>query len=344
MRWLLWGVSVVWAQSVDLPTLEKELARLGRFVLDHEDTRAKDSVNQQFIALWKAVLSHPEAFSYPFDSVVTVSDLCPPDSSFRIFTWQVVDFPRQVHEYYGLLVRRWRESKKSPWKVRVFELRAIPEVLEEEDVERRTLTQDEWVGALYYHPRYSTHGVLAYTGEAQVPRGRKLVREKFTFYVLLGWNGYDRRRNFKVVETLFFDPKRPDQVFFGAPVIYAGPVPKMRLVLEYGETTALSLNLGWYVKRPGARKHYPAIVFDHVSPLPRNKRKLDDIRSVFGSDGTYDALEYWKKRRWEGRKGILVYRRNVIPYAPEIEHYDPKVIERQRQQAAQKFYRYGLAP
>lgn len=339
---LVWGISLVWGQS--LAEVEKELARWGQYVLHHEHTAEKDSVNALFLTAWKSVLSRPEAFSYPFDSVTTVSDLCPPDSAFRIFTWQIVDFPTQRHRYYGIVVRRWREHKKAPWQVRVYELQSLPEPLEEEDIERRTLTQAEWVGALYYHPRYQQHGVLRYQGEARIPRGNRLVREKLTYYVLLGWNGYDRRRNFKVVETLFFDPKKPDQIFFGAPVIYAGPVPKMRLVLEYAETTPLSLNCGWYVKKIGGKKRYPAIIFDHISPSRRGSRMREDPRPFFGADGTYDAIEFWRRRRYEGRKGILAYRRNVIPYAPEIEQYDPKVIWRQREEAMRKLSRYGLAP
>lgn len=341
---LVWGIALLWAQALSLPDIEKRLAQMGRFILHAEDTPAKDSVNRLFITLWKEVLSQPEAFSYPFDSVVTVSDLCPPDSAFRIFTWQVIDFSKQLHRYYGILVRRWRSDKKAPWQVRVFELKEIPEVLEEDDIERRTLTQSEWVGALYYHPRYETHGVLRYEGEALVPRGRKLRKEKMIYYVLLGWNGYDRRQNFKVIETLFFDPKHPDKVFFGAPVIYSGAIPKMRVILPYGETTALSLNRGWFVKKIGGKERYPAIIFDHVSTSRRKGRLWEDPRPFFGADGTYDALEYWRRRRWEGRKGILVYRRNVIPYAPEIEHYDPRIVWRQREEAAKKFQRYGIAP
>lgn len=341
---LVWGIACLWAQALSLPQVEKRLAEMGHFVLNAEDTEAKDSVNRLFLALWKETMTRPEAFSYPFDSVVTVSDLCPPDSAFRVFTWQVVDFPKMEHAYYGILVRRWRTDKKSPWQIRVYELKAIPDVLDEEDIERRILSVDEWVGALYYHPRYVSHGVLRYEGEALIPRGRKLRREKMIYYVLLGWNGYDRRRNFKLVETLFIDPKQPEKVVFGAPVIYSGAVPKMRLILPYGETTALSLNMGWYVKKIGAKKHYPAIVFDHVSTSRRGSRMWEDPRPFFGADGTYDALEFWKRRRFEGRRGILVYRRNVIPYAPEIEHYDPRVIQRQQEEASRKLHRYGLTP
>ncbi|MCX7606934.1 MAG: hypothetical protein N2170_06700 [Bacteroidia bacterium] len=344
MRIPWWGITLLWAQTAPLPDVEKELAQLGQFILHYEHTPAKDSVNQIFLRRWQEVLARPEAFSYPFDSVVTVSDLCPPDSSFRIFTWQIVDFPTQTHRYYGIIVRRWRDSRKSPWNVKSYVLRELPDVLEEEDIERRTLTQDEWVGALYYHPRYTSHGVLQYKGEARIPRGTRWTREKLTYYVLLGWNGYDKKRNFKIIETIFFDPKKPDKIFFGAPVIYAGPIPKMRLIVEYAETTPLSLNMGWYVKKIGARKRHAAIIFDHVSPSRRQNRMREDVRPFFGADGTYDAVEFWKKRKHEGRKGILVYRRNVIPYAPEIEHYDPKMIQRQQEEARKKLSQYGFSP
>ncbi|MDW8133469.1 MAG: hypothetical protein RMJ66_00225 [Bacteroidia bacterium] len=343
MRWLVWGLALGWSQSFSLPEIERRLAHLGQIILHHDSLPLKDSLNRLFLQLWHEVFSHPEAFGYPFDSVVTVSDLCPPDSAFRIITWQIVDFSHRRHRYYGILVRRWREHKKAPWKVRVFELKALPNILEQEDIERCTLSPTEWVGALYYHPRYSTHGVLRYTSTALVPRGTKRVRESMVYYVLLGWNGYDHKRNFKVIETVFFDPKNPSQAYFGVPIIYAGAVPKMRLLLEYAETTPLSLNLGWYVKRVGAKKRYTAIIFDHISYSSRSKRMYEDARPFFGADGTYDAIEYWKKGRFEGRKGILVYRRNVVPYAPDIEEYDPRVILHQQREARKKLEQYELA-
>lgn len=348
MRWLFVGLGGwLWAQAsspVSLPEIEQQLSRIGPIILNHEDMALKDSLNKEFLALWLKAFSVPEAFSYPFDSVVTVSDLCPSDSTFRILTWQIVDFEEKKHYYYGIVVRRWRKDKKSPWQVRAYVLREIPEVLEEDDIEQRTLDQTRWVGALYYHPRYSKHGVLRYEGSVKVPRGRKIVKEKLVYYVLLGWNGYDKRRNFKVIETIFFDPRQPEKILFGAPVIYSGPVPKMRILLPYSETTPLSLNKGWFVPSHGSRRHIEAIVFDHVSTGRRSQKTLwEDPRPFFGADGTYDALVFLKKGLWEGRRGLLVYRRNVIPYAPEIEHYDPKVVWRQREEAMRKLRQYGFS-
>jgi len=82
-----------------------------------------------------------------------------------------------------------------------------------------------------------------------------------------------------------------------------------------------------------------------VSTAGRRSQKTlwEDPRPFFGADGTYDALVFLKKGLWEGRQGILVYRRNVIPYAPEIEHYDPKVIQRQREEAMRKLRQYGFS-
>ncbi|MDT7942368.1 MAG: hypothetical protein RQ993_03755, partial [Bacteroidota bacterium] len=150
MRWLIVGIGGwLWAQassSVSLPEIERALAQMGPLILNHEDMEFKDSLNREFIALWLKAFSVPEAFSYPFDSVVTVSDLCPPDSAFRILTWQIVDFEQRQHYYYGIVVRRWRKDKKSPWQVRAYVLQEIPEVLQEDDIERRTLDHTQWVG------------------------------------------------------------------------------------------------------------------------------------------------------------------------------------------------------
>ncbi|MCS6789779.1 MAG: hypothetical protein NZ580_02195 [Bacteroidia bacterium] len=340
----MWAICLgLWGQTLNLPNLEKELAAIGHIILYHQDTQLKDSLNRIFLQKWKDIFSYPEHFSYPFDSVVTVSDLCPPDSAFRILTWQIIDFSKEEHSYYGILVRRWRISEKSPWQVKVYELKAIPEPLEEEDIERRTLSPEEWVSALYYHPRHLSHGVLRYEATARIPRGSKIRKEKMHYYVLLGWNGYNRRRNYKVVETIFIDSRQPEKVFFGAPVLYVGVVPKMRILLPYPETTPLTLNYGWYVKKPGSRKHYPAIIVDHLSRSIRKSRMSEDPRPFYGADGSYDAIEYWKGKSIEGRKGILVYRRGVTPYDPEMERYTPSALRKPNRQSAPKETSHGKA-
>ncbi|HTL10249.1 MAG TPA: hypothetical protein VL307_18375, partial [Chitinophagaceae bacterium] len=45
--------------------------------------------DSQFVKTFVRTLKTPYSFAYRFDSLPTVSKLYPPDSSFRIFTWQL---------------------------------------------------------------------------------------------------------------------------------------------------------------------------------------------------------------------------------------------------------------
>lgn len=343
MRKLFWASGWLVAQLCDsLLYYERMLIPIAHHVLHHDSLAYKQHLNQILQkTLYRLFSTCPQAYAYRFDSLVTISSLMPKDSSFRILTWQIVDYNRREHYYYGLVVRRWRNHPKAPWQYQVFPLQSVPELYELEDIERRTLTQSEWLGALYYHPRGQPYGVLTFEGIAKIPRGRKIRKEKVKYYVLLGWNGYDKYLNYKVVEVIYFDPRYPNKVFFGAPIFYVGPIPKMRMVFEYSENSPFSLNWGYYVPKLGSKKRIGAIIFDHLVKPPSHVKK-DFPWIIWGADGSYDALEFWKKKTFEGRKGIFVYRRNVHVYAPEIESYDPKVIRRQKARELEKLRKYGL--
>lgn len=170
------------------------------------------------------------SFLYPFDRLKSVSILAPPDSSFRIFTWQLfVD--DSTYRYYGAIQLNERELNLFPLIDRSFDMPGMPV--------RETMSPDQWYGALYYN-------IMPF----DTREGRK--------YLLFGFDAYsffDRR---KVLEVLGFD--REGKPYFGASVFDRGdgPTEEKRLILEYFAEAGVRLN--W-------DPQYELILMDHLIPF-----------------------------------------------------------------------------
>src|ERR1044072_2865435 len=78
--------------AADLASLKTQNDSLGYY--SHAmlfDTFAENRFHYDsiFIRLFVKALRTPYSFEYPFDSIQTISKLYAPDSSFRIFTWEI---------------------------------------------------------------------------------------------------------------------------------------------------------------------------------------------------------------------------------------------------------------
>ncbi|TNE49439.1 MAG: hypothetical protein EP344_18180 [Bacteroidetes bacterium] len=168
------------------------------------------------------------SFHYPFNRLKSVSILAPPDSSFRIFTWQLfVD--DSTYRYYGAIQMNRPELQLYPLVDRSFEFRSMPT--------REELTPDQWYGALYYN-------ILP------------LETKKEQRYLLFGYDGFSFFDKRKVLEVLTFAPDGTPQ--FGAPMFNRPDEgEEYRLILEYFAEANVRLN--W-------DEHYQMILFDHLIP------------------------------------------------------------------------------
>src|SRR6185312_8982182 len=96
-----------------------------------------------FIRLFVKALRTPYSFEYPFDSVQTISKLYAPDSSFRIFTWEI----QRDESYY-------RQEGAIQMKTKDGALKLFP-LFDASDF--ATLPTDSvrtnrnWIGAIYYN-------------------------------------------------------------------------------------------------------------------------------------------------------------------------------------------------
>ncbi len=350
MRWwaaylcatLMFGQASMYVQedlTKPLPEVEKGLATLARSIWQDSVYRRQQQSNEIFLQRLRWVLTRPESFFYPFDSLKMVSILAPQDSTFRIFTWFLVD-ERQFHHYFGLVQRRIFLDENR-YRIKVYVLQDKVDKIP--GVEQMALDQNHWLGAYYYKPRYSKYGVLSFPMKYVQINGLtgKRIKKKTTLYVLLGWNGHNRWTNYKIIETIAFDERDTNKVIFGAPVFYWGRIPKYRVVFKYTDNSPFNLNIGYIVLRKGLfnrPKKIKAIVFDHLS-MPKHVRRTDPW--MIGADGTCDALLF--VRRWfEYRKGAFVLIPQVVVFDESIEHYDPKIVKKMAEAERRKFRKYGI--
>lgn len=172
------------------------------------------------------ILKTPNSFRYPFEKLRSISIQYDPDSTFRIFTWQLyVD--SENYRYYGAIQKNTTELSLFPLIDRSFEISS--------PVRADALSPEQWYGALYYKLMPLDH-----------PDGPR--------YLLLGYDQYSLYRRRKVMDVLYFDGEGTPR--FGDPIIpVAGDRKLSRLVLEYSAEAKVRLNYD---------PSLDLIVFDHL--------------------------------------------------------------------------------
>lgn len=162
--------------------------------------------NEIFSQGLKLMLEQDEAFTYPFDSLKSMSKITSPDKKFRLFNWNV-----ELEEGYQ--------------KFYCFILKKDGEIIELSD-RHRTMTNPEhkscsdknWYGALYY----------------------EIIPLKSGKYTLLGWNGKDALTTQKVIEVMSLSRNKAK---FGFTIFKFedSRERKRRFILEYADDAYVSL-------------------------------------------------------------------------------------------------------
>ncbi len=224
-----------------------------------------------FIPKFVSALKFNNSFYYPFDTLETVSKVYAPDSSFRIFTWQLA-LPKGHYRYYGVI--QMRSSK-----VKIYPLHDLSDTMPYQP--QLTTTNDNWYGALYYNAIQQTV-------------------DKKPVYSLFGYEASDIITRRKVVEILTFD--KTGKPKFGAPLFhfkYDSSHAKMldtlnRFFIEYKYNAPTVLNYD---------KQMQMIVFDHVAP-PNEKAKGATFSYV--PDGTYEGFN-WQNNHWQWVEKVFTF-------------------------------------
>lgn len=159
--------------------MEDELKPIARQILDETEFEARFRADSAFTRGLVRALRTPHSFRHKFDSLTTISQLYAPDSSFRIFTWQLQMEDMNHYRQKGAIQMRTNDGS----------LKLIPLF----DVSKYTeapvdsvRTNQNWIGAVYYNIIKTTYNNRNY-------------------YTLLGYDANDARSTKKWMEVLTFD-------------------------------------------------------------------------------------------------------------------------------------------
>jgi len=217
---------------------------------------ARKAPAQELLTAMRAFVKHTDILGNKTVDI-PVTNVRSPNGVIRLFTWNV---PRDngTHLYYGLMASKTRKG------IDVTEFRDSTAVLA--DIEEREMYPGKWYGAIYYDL-------------IQTKRGGKV------YYTLLGWKGYNRAENQKVIEVISITGRR---VRLGAPLFEDSPharKKRFRKVYRYGAQLKMNLSKDQQGNR---------IIMDHLAP---NRPDLADQFAFYGPDLSYDAFS-WDGQGW----------------------------------------------
>lgn len=255
-------IALVQAQrkTPDLAAKEEEMKPFANAMVHAEETAERFRADSSFTRLLVSALREPYSFYYPFDSIQTVSWLYAPDSSFRIFTWQLVIEPGSQRRHGAIQMN----SKEGSLKL--FRLIDKSGVIDE--AETKVTDNDDWIGALYY----------------------KLIQTKYNnknYYTLFGYDENNIRSTKKRLEVLTFNVEGKPQ--FGGPYFsYEEDKPRKpteyRFSMEYKKGGNGSIRFD---------DDLDMIIFDHLISESNEPAK----KFTYVPDGDYEGFK-WKNGKW----------------------------------------------
>jgi hypothetical protein len=224
-----------------------------------EDRMISDSI---FTRTLVRALQIKNSFYYPFDSVMGISKLYAPDTSFRIITWQI-----QFSDYYSRQ-KGAIQLRTADGSMKLFPLRDVSEFSAKPEDSVRT--RMNWIGAVYYNMVKTQYN------------GKK-------YYTLFGFDENSVKSSMKWMEVLSFNEKN-EPVFGGPFFSYAkDSIPKptrYRFGIEYKKGASVLVN---YID------DLEMILVDHL--VSDNDNADPDLPWTFVPDGDQEGFK-WENGKW----------------------------------------------
>lgn len=238
---------------------EDSLKMFANQILNGRNVETRFAADSQFTRTLVRALRIKNSFYYPFDSLVSIARVVPKDSSFKIFTWQLVINGDIIRQHGAIQLNTPNGSLK------LFPLIDKTDLIKNID---DTITSNlAWIGALYY----------------------KVVEEKAlgkNYYTLLGFDDNNMVSDRKIIDVLTFKDGQP---VFGGPYfsfqnnsLHKGVID--RYVMEYKKNASPKLSFD---------NEMDIIIFEHlISETGEPQKKYTYI-----PDGDYEGLK-WKDGKW----------------------------------------------
>ncbi len=236
------------------------LKGLSNQVLFAEDPAIRLRSDSQFVRTLVRALKLKNSFYFPFDSLLPISRIYAPDSSFRIMTWQYKKDEYTYLQEGAIQVRQQDGSLKlfPLFDASMFTKKPLDSVR----------TNRNWIGAVYYRIVQKTYN------------GQK-------FYTLLGFDDFSLGSNKKWMEVLHFNEK--EEPLFGGPFISfredtAIKQTQYRFNIEYKKEAITTFNYD---------PNMDMIIYDHLISEEEDSARKD----TYIPDGDYEGFK-WKDGAW----------------------------------------------
>jgi hypothetical protein len=245
----------------ELRRREDSLKVLASTIVNGREPAERFRADSAFTRMLVRALKTRNSFQHPFDSLRTISRLYAPDSSFRIFTWQVV-MDETVFRRHGAI-----QMRTSDGSLRLFPLIDRSALIRDQ---KDTVTNHEWwIGSIYYRIVMNSH------------QGKR-------YYTLLGYDEHSMRSTRKRIEVLQFD--EAGKPVFGGDFFRFSPEPN--------RTETQSRFWIEYKKDGNARMQYDEemglIIYDHLISETEEPTK----KHTYIPDGDYEGFK-WVDGRWD---------------------------------------------
>lgn len=242
--------------------LEKKEDSLRGFaaqIIQGRNVEDRFTADSQFTRIFVRALQTKNSFYYPFDSLISIAQVIPPDSTFRIFTWQLVINDDIIRQHGAIQMRTPDGSLK------LFPL--IDKTDRISNINDTITSNLAWIGALYY----------------------KIIQKKAfgkNFYTLLGFDDNNLSSDRKIIEILTFKDNQP---------VFGGPYFSFQDNTMHQKSFARYIME--YRKNAGPRLTYDKdmniIIYEHlISETGEPQKKYTYI-----PDGDYEGMK-WKDGKW----------------------------------------------
>ena len=247
------------ADKLFLLKREDSLKTVGLKIVQGRDAADRFFADSAFTRIFVRALRTKNSFNYPFDSIVNISKLYAPDSSFKIFTWQLIINENTIRQHGAI------QMKTADGSFKVF-----PLIDKSDIITNQTDTigdNNGWMGAVYY----------------------KIIQKEYkgeSFYTLLGFDENNIKSDKKIMDVLQFKNGKP---VFGNKLFVmenSNEYQKQmaRYILEYKKEAAARLTFD---------EDLGAVVFDELTSESNTPNK----KWTLVPDGEYNGF-VWKNGKW----------------------------------------------
>lgn len=249
--------------SADLKQLRAKEDSLKKYSMHlNTDSLTADRMiaDSNFTRTLVRALQIKNSFLYPFDSVVGVSKLYAPDTSFRIITWTIA-FDDYYSRQKGAIQMRTTDGS-----LKLFPLRDVSEFTTAALDSART--RSNWIGAVYYNVIKTQY------------KGKN-------YYTLFGFDNYSAMSSMKWMEVLSFNEK--NEPVFGGPFFSyeKDSIPKKtqyRFNIEFKKNARVLVN---YIDE------LQMILVDHLV----SENNDEEHKWTYIPDGDQEGFK-WENGKW----------------------------------------------